>query len=327
MDKRIFLLLVITFSLAAAGCNLPSGSSPPTATQPGLAAIQTAAALTLEAQSGVGASTQPPPAAATPPTTLTETPDPSNTPFPTATATESIPCDRAAFVKDVSIPDGTDFEPGDTFTKTWQLRNSGSCTWTTGYALVFDSGNSMGGPASEPLTSSVAPNQTVDISIDLTAPNDADRYRGNWKLRNADGVIFGIGNSGSPFYVEIDVVATVNFSMVFENVHICGGFVYATVKIVNTGVEFLSSARVEIEDLDDNITLYGPESNNQPFVISPAGCPPGENDADPGLTYYIAASIGVAPISGHKAEFTLMLCTENSLAGTCIEKSIEFDIP
>ena len=55
-------------------------------------------------------------------------------------------CDWAQFVADVTVPDGTTFAANQTFTKTWRLKNIGFCTWTTSYALVFDSGNSMGGP-------------------------------------------------------------------------------------------------------------------------------------------------------------------------------------
>jgi hypothetical protein len=62
-------------------------------------------------------------------------------------------------------------------------------------------------------------------------------------------------------------------------------------------------------------------------MITPMGCPPGENDADPGLTYYIAVFIGAAPPSGNTARYTLKLCTEDSLAGTCLEKQVDFVIP
>lgn len=328
MNKRLFLLpVLLAMLLVFSGCNLPTIAPVPTATEFDLAAIQTAAAQTREAQDGGGIATVPPLLATDTPSPPTETPAPTNTPFPTATPTVAIPCDRVSFIKDVTIPDGKDFPPGDTFTKTWRLRNNGSCTWTSDYDLVFANGDSMGGPASVSLTGTVAPNQTVDVSVDLTAPNSPGTYRGNWKLRNASGQVFGLGDSASPFYVEIEVVATVNFSIEFENTHICSGNVYATVKIVNTGAEFLLSARVKVEDLDDSAILYGPASNNKPFVITPTGCPPGENDADPGLTYYIAVDIGPTPPSGHTARYTLQLCTEDALSGTCVEKSIEFEIP
>jgi hypothetical protein len=150
----------------------------------------------------------PPPVIATteaPPTE--EPPTPTKTLTPTVTNT-TIPCDRAAFVTDVTVPDGEEFEPNENFTKTWRLKNDGSCTWTSSYALIFDSGDSMGGPASKQLTSgTVAPGATMDVSVDLTAPSSPGTYKGYWKLRNGSGVNFGIGAGGTnPFWVEIKVV-------------------------------------------------------------------------------------------------------------------------
>jgi hypothetical protein len=138
----------------------------------------------------------------------TNTPVPTNTPAPTNTNTPvPLPCDAAGFVSDVTVPDGTTYTAGSKFTKTWRLKNIGTCTWTTSYSLVFIDGNSMGAPASLNLPGNVAPGQTIDISIDLTAPATDGSYRGNFKLRNAAGVVFGTGSSGtSVFYVLIKVV-------------------------------------------------------------------------------------------------------------------------
>ena len=87
----------------------------------------------------------------------------------------------------------------DTFTKTWRLKNVGNCSWTPSYAVVFVSGSSMGGPAVQALAGNVNPGQTVDISVNLTAPGADGTYTGNWGLRNAAGVVF------SHFYVQIVV--------------------------------------------------------------------------------------------------------------------------
>jgi hypothetical protein len=139
-------------------------------------------------------------ATATP--TSTSTPSPS--PTPTVT---TIPCNRASFVSDVTIPDGTKLEPDEGFTKTWRLKNTGSCTWNSDYDLVFDHGDSMDGPAAQQLTGgSVAPNQNVDVSVNLNAPSDEGDYKGYYKLRDKDGVIFGIGpNADVAFWVDIEV--------------------------------------------------------------------------------------------------------------------------
>ncbi|NWG05836.1 MAG: hypothetical protein HXY35_04010 [Chloroflexi bacterium] len=116
-------------------------------------------------------------------------------------------CDWAQFVADVTVPDGTNFSAGATFAKTWRLKNIGSCTWTTGYSLVFSSGEKMGGPDSVPLPSSVAPGQTVDVTVNLTAPSTPGSYRGFWQLKNAAGALFGIGTTAAkPFWVSINVL-------------------------------------------------------------------------------------------------------------------------
>lgn len=146
----------------------------------------------------------------------TQTPLPStpiivqitNTPAPTSTAlsTATTYCDSVAFVKDISIPDGTTLNPGETFTKTWRLKNRGTCTWTPDYTLVFNSGDQMGGTTSARLSNYVAPGQTVDISITLTAPTSAGSYTSYWMLRNPSGALFGTGDKANiAFYIDINV--------------------------------------------------------------------------------------------------------------------------
>jgi hypothetical protein len=136
---------------------------------------------------------------------LTATPlPPTSTPLPTATAVSY--CDWVTFVKDVTISDGTKFIPGETFTKTWRLKNRGTCTWTPDYMLVFTSGDSMGGTTALRLPGNVAPGQTVDVSVTLTAPTKRGDYLGYWMLRNPSGVLFGYGDrANQPFYVDINV--------------------------------------------------------------------------------------------------------------------------
>ena len=136
------------------------------------------------------------------PATSTSVP-PTQVP-PTATAVTY--CDWVMFIKDVTIADGTQMGPGEIFTKTWRLHNRGSCTWTSDYMLVFISGEAMGGTTALRLPGRVAPGQTVDVSVTLTAPNSLGRHVGYWMLRNSSGQIFGFGNSAEKaFYVDIRV--------------------------------------------------------------------------------------------------------------------------
>lgn len=136
------------------------------------------------------------------PATSTSVP-PTQVP-PTATAVTY--CDWVMFVKDVTIPDGTELEPGELFIKTWRLQNRGTCTWTSDYMLVFTSGDPMGGTTAVRLPGRVAPGQTVDVSVTLTAPDSVGRQVGYWMLRNPSGQLFGYGNNAErAFYVDIRV--------------------------------------------------------------------------------------------------------------------------
>ena len=142
---------------------------------------------------------------------------PTVTPIPVTpvqTLSSTLPpstlCDRAWFLGDVTVPDGTVYAPGETFTKTWKLRNVGDCTWTTDYSLVFSTGDRMGGPVSINLPTSVGPREEIDLSVDLVAPATPGSYRGNWLLKNTAGELFGIGVqwntlANKPFWVAIDV--------------------------------------------------------------------------------------------------------------------------
>ena len=126
-------------------------------------------------------------------------------------------CDWAQFVADVTVPDGTKFEPGSTFRKTWRLRNVASCTWTESYTLVFDSGEKMGTTTSVKIPRNVAPWDEVDLSVDMTAPSAPGRYIGYWKLKNASGVLFGIGSTGNKsFWVEINVVGGGTTGVIYD---------------------------------------------------------------------------------------------------------------
>jgi hypothetical protein len=120
-------------------------------------------------------------------------------------------CDRAAagVPIDVTIQDNTPMAPGQLFTKTWRLVNIGNCPWSQNYALVWFSGESMGTTPGVYLNQSVATGQSVDIAVDMVAPTHPGVYQSNWKLRNSNGQLFGIGPKGdSPVWVKIVVMET-----------------------------------------------------------------------------------------------------------------------
>lgn len=115
----------------------------------------------------------------------------TNTPTQTTTTnSEAASCtDNAAFVADVTIPDNTSLSPNAAFTKTWRVRNTGTCNWQN-YNLAFVSGAQLNGAASVPVPATVA-GATADISVPMTAPASFENYKGTWRLRNANGIFFG----------------------------------------------------------------------------------------------------------------------------------------
>jgi methionine-rich copper-binding protein CopC len=80
--------------------------------------------------------------------------------------------------------------PGQNFVKTWQIKNTGTCTWAAGYTLVYGYGEKMNGKAVA-LTSDVAPGGTTEVSVNLTAPSKAGNYTAAWRMANANGYPFG----------------------------------------------------------------------------------------------------------------------------------------
>lgn len=209
------LFLILLIPLFFSSCNLPRGEPASTEMSVTQAYETIQARLTQSAQPALltTPSPSPTPGAQASPTGLS-TPVASPTlaaTVPVSTATPRVACDQAAAGSpiDVTIPDDTLLQPGQSFTKIWRLQNVGSCTWNRSYAVAFFSGDQMGAPASVALAGDVAPGQSVDISVDLVAPTKAGKYQGNWKLRNAANVLFGIGpGAAAPFWVRIVVALT-----------------------------------------------------------------------------------------------------------------------
>ena len=219
MSKSSRLVSIVLFlALVLSACNLPGGTQEPESNSAG--AVLTAAALTVEANLTQAAVQNPPTVAVIPtstiaPPTVTLAVASATSNAPVATATQN--CDDADFVTDVTIPDGTVLDPNESFTKTWRLKNSGTCSWTPSYAVVFNNGDSMSGPATQALVGNVNPGQTMDISVNLKAPGSSGDYTGYWKLRNAAGVTF------ATFYVTIKVGGGGPFAVTSVNMSVTGG--------------------------------------------------------------------------------------------------------
>ncbi len=199
LQRLVFIVAVILLS----ACNLAPGSTQPTS--PAVTAIPQITTVN---------SHTPLPATATlTSTTVNQTlfPKTSSTPSPRPLSpSPTTMCNRAlpGSPIDITVPDDTIFEPGEAFSKTWRLKNAGSCAWTSEYAVIFFSGDSFGASHTIQLSGPVLPGNTVDLTIDMMAPQKAGTYQSNWELSDALGKLFGLGPGGdAPFWVRIVVVA------------------------------------------------------------------------------------------------------------------------
>jgi hypothetical protein len=149
---------------------------------------------------------------------ITDTPNPNKPtpsgPTPTIdatlllTRTLTTKCIAAFFVGDVGpIQDGSKVKPNQQFTKTWDVRNIGTCTWDRGFKLVFRYGQHMQGPDYIKFSSDVPPNGHIFLTANLIAPATTGLKEGQWYFRSSDDVRFGVGEDNAfPLYVRINVV-------------------------------------------------------------------------------------------------------------------------
>ena len=154
-----------------------------------LSVIYTAAAQTIEAKPVKSTSTSLPTSTVEPSITPTITETVAPSPIPPTSPVKNF-CDNSAFIVDVTIPDHTVLAPMQVFEKTWRFLNTGTCTWTEGYTIIFLKGDLMGGNT-RAINQKVAPQQQVDVTVRFTAPGTPGDYTGFWRLANSKGAPFG----------------------------------------------------------------------------------------------------------------------------------------
>jgi hypothetical protein len=96
-------------------------------------------------------------------------------------------------------------QPGETFYKTWNIKNNGSCTWNSAYKIVYWSGDLMGGLVEYQFPEVVGPGETADVTLFLKAPSSNGNHSSYWKLQSEWGGQFGVGQYDQPFYVQVNV--------------------------------------------------------------------------------------------------------------------------
>lgn len=112
------------------------------------------------------------------------------------------------FVEDITIKDKTIVVPGKPFTKTWKVKNAGTCEWNDTYKIVFSHGDQMDALSeiSFPKNVLVGPNDTIELSVYMTAPSSPGSYAGYWLLQSGSGQKFGDGqNRDKAIWVKVEV--------------------------------------------------------------------------------------------------------------------------
>jgi hypothetical protein len=134
----------------------------------------------------------------------------SSTSISTAAPANAACTDSAEFVADVTIPDNTVVASNTPFTKTWRLKNRGSCTWDSSYLVYYISGTTMSQQPGYWIVQqgqTVAPGEGVDISVGMTSPVENGSYQSYWGLKKENGQLMPIqgGANGNSFYVKIKI--------------------------------------------------------------------------------------------------------------------------
>ena len=201
---RFVIMLTLLAMVALSSCGGSAADATPTLS---VEQIQTLAVMTYQAQLTQTALALP-----------TSTPLPTNTPIPivtfaspdgssspvatntTASSGQTTSCYGLTFVNDVTIPDGTQMTPGQSFTKTWSVSNTGTCAWDPGFIFNVVGGDAMGGVAVT-LNQTVEPGRQYEFSVPMVAPtNKSGELKGTWRLADANGNFFGDG-----VFVVVDI--------------------------------------------------------------------------------------------------------------------------
>jgi hypothetical protein len=197
--KSLFMLFLISFTLLSACSSqklVSAGSSNNPGSEPTRVVVRI---LNLDLALTALPTQTPVPPLVTPQPVIIQSPTPLQATASQDATTQLTPSctNRAEFIKDLNIFDNAALEAGQVFAKVWRIKNTGTCVWTTDYVLAFYSGEQMSGQSSTPFPTTVQPDATVDLRINLIAPLNQASYNGNWVLKDASGNVFGVGEMGN----------------------------------------------------------------------------------------------------------------------------------
>ncbi len=128
--------------------------------------------------------------------------------------------DEYSYVSDITVPDGMSITPHTMFTKTWYIRNTGTCMWNSNYKIVYHSGDEVGRAKSFPLLKAgnyIRPGESTAVSVEMLAPAEVgQQYSTFWALESDKGVRFGSGPAknvylSSNFRIDTSFFVAQNF--------------------------------------------------------------------------------------------------------------------
>lgn len=132
--------------------------------------------------------------AADPTTTIVE-----NEPVEAGFVAKTTCLNSMTYVADLNLDDRNMtappvMQPGQAFVKSWRVRNSGTCDWAPDFSLIYVNGNRQEARMSaQPLAigRTVAPGDTIDLSVSLQAPPVYGVFQAFWQMRDNTGNLFG----------------------------------------------------------------------------------------------------------------------------------------
>lgn len=117
------------------------------------------------------------------------------------TAQESVNCTNdLVFLNDLTYPDNTPVEPGETIIKQWEVQNTGTCDWGEDYRLRLVAGPSMGADEEQALFPALS-GSTAVIEIQFTASDTAGQVISAWQAYDQNGQPFG-----EWIYIIVDII-------------------------------------------------------------------------------------------------------------------------
>jgi len=190
---------------------------------------------------------------------FTATPTPS---LATATATPTLspaPCNLA---QDLLPAQVSTRSPGEPFAHIWRLRNIGSCTWSSNYAITWTSGELYASPLRIEIGASVSPGEVVELNVPMLAPEIIGDYLSVWAFVNPQGQRVDIvARMDDLLTVTVRVRSSLTPSATVATGNITGRLTY-------NGVPVPAGVAILLEDQYNNPLMVGTTGQNGRFTFN-----------------------------------------------------------